>query len=66
MAPEGEQYESDQRFGAFEAERNPGEQTDLGVGLLDQGVGQARVEVVVDGLAVLHDLLCELDQGLQA
>ena len=38
-----------------ESERNPGQESDLGVGGFDQSLREAVVEGGVDGLAVAHD-----------
>ena len=46
----------------MEAERDPGEQPDLGVGRFDQPLGEAVVEVGVDCLTVSADLLGEFNE----
>ena len=55
MAAEGEHGESDEGFGAGEAEGDSGEEPDLGVGRLDEAVGETLVEGRVDGVSVFHD-----------
>lgn len=40
LVSEGEQGEGDERFGSVEAECDSGEESDLGVGRLDEGVGE--------------------------
>ena len=44
VAAECEECEGDEGFGSVEAERDSGEESDLGVGRLDEGVGEPRVE----------------------
>ena len=44
VAAEGEHREGDERLGVFEPERDPGEDADLGVGGLDEALGEAVVE----------------------
>ena len=63
MAAEGEQCEGDQWFGSVEAERDAGEEPDLGVGRLDEGVGESGVECVIDRDTVFHDLAGEVGEG---
>jgi len=62
VASEGEQGEGDEGLGAVEPERDPGEQPDFGVGRFDEALGEAVVEVGVDGLAVSGDLFGEFDE----
>ena len=66
MAAEGEHGQGDEGFGVAEAERDAGQEPDLGVGGLDQGVGQAVVEGGVDGFAVFDDPALQLDEGRDA
>ena len=63
VAPEGEEGEGDEGFGSVEAEGDAGEEPDLGVGGLDEAVGETRVEGVVDRLSVFDDLAGEFDVG---
>ena len=62
VAAEGEQYEGDEGLGAVEPERDPGEQTDFGVGRFDESLGETVVEVGVDRLTVSGDLFGEVDE----
>ena len=66
MVSECEECEGDEGFGSVEAECDSGEESDLGVGRLDEGVGQPGVEGVIDRHSVLHDLAGELDEGRHA
>ncbi len=47
----------------MEPERDPGEQPDLGICRFDQSLGEAVVEVGVDGCSVSGDPLGEVDEG---
>ncbi len=55
MAAEAEQGERDEGVWAVEAEGDSGDEPDLGVGGLDERVGQLGVEGGVDRGAVFHD-----------
>ena len=66
MAAEGEEGEGDEGFGSVEAEGDAGEEPDLGVGGLDEAVGETGVEGVVDRLSVFDDLAGELDESRHA
>ena len=66
VAAEGEHGQGDQRIGGAESERNPGQQSDLGVGGFDQPLGQAVVEGGVDGLAVAYDATGQLHEHRDA
>ena len=66
VVSECEECEGDEGFGSVEAECDSGEESDLGVGRLDEGVGQPGVEGVIDRHSVLHDLAGELDEGRHA
>jgi hypothetical protein len=66
VAAEGEHSQGDQRLRGAEAERDPGEESVLGVGGFDQSLGEAIVEGGVDGLAVSHDAAGQLDQHRDA
>ena len=48
---------------SVEPERDAGEQSDLGVGRLDEGVGEAVFEGGLDGVAVRGDLSVEVEEG---
>ena len=63
VTAESEQCECDEWLGSFEAERDSGEEPDLGVGGLDESLGQSAVEVVVDCGPVSFDLAAEIDEG---
>src|SRR5512144_649133 len=53
VAAEREHGEGDERFGFVESEGHAGEQSNLGVGGLDEPVGQVVVEGGVDGRPML-------------
>ena len=53
LVSECEECEGDEGFGSVEAECDSGEESDLGVGRLDEGVGQPGVEGVIDRHSVL-------------
>lgn len=55
MPAEREEREGHERLGSVEAERNAGEESDLGVGRLDEGDGETLLEGGVDGGAVRAD-----------
>ncbi len=63
MAAEAEHGEGDEGFGAVEAEGDTGDETDLGVGGLDEGVGQVGVQSGVDGGPVFDDPSLEGHEG---
>ena len=63
VGAEGEQGEGDEGLVAVEPEGDAGEQPDLGVGRLDERVGEAVLEGGVDGGAVGGDLAVEVDEG---
>lgn len=50
-----EERQSDQSLGGFEAERDPGDQPDLGIGRLDQPVGEVVFDRGEDPGAVFDD-----------
>lgn len=53
MAAQDEHRECDEWLWSFEAERDPGGEPDLGVGGLDESLGQSAVKVVVDRMVSL-------------
>ena len=63
MWAEGEQCEGDEGFVSVEPERDAGEQSDLGVGRFDEGVGEAVFEGGFDGVAVCGVLSVEVEEG---
>ena len=63
VAAEREHGEGDERFGFVESEGHAGEQSNLGVGGLDEPVGQVVVERGVDGRPMLDDASLQLDEG---
>jgi len=63
VAAEGERGESDEGLGAVEPVGDSGEEQDFGVGRFDQALGEAVIEVGVDGLTVSGGLLGEVDEG---
>ena len=62
MAAEREQGEGDEGFGSVEAERDAGEQSDLGVGRLDESVGQVVLDRGEDSGPVLDDALLQFHE----
>ena len=62
MAAESEHCEGDERLGAVEPERDPGEQPDFGVGGFDEALGETVVEVGVDRTTVFGDPLGVVDK----
>jgi hypothetical protein len=62
VAAEGEKGEGDQWFVSVEAERDAGEQSDLGVGRFDERVGEAVIEGGFDRGAVVGDLAVKIDE----
>jgi hypothetical protein len=62
VGAEREQGEGDEWFVAVEPERDAGEESDLGVGRLDERVRQLVLEGRVDGGAVGGDLAVEVDE----
>jgi hypothetical protein len=61
--PRGEEREGDEGLVAVEPEGDAGEQSDLGVGRLDERVRQPVLERRFDGVAVGGDLGVEVDEG---
>jgi hypothetical protein len=59
----GEEGEGDEGVGGVEAEGDTGEESELGVGGLDEGVGHVVVEGSVDAGPVAHDAALEVDEG---
>jgi hypothetical protein len=58
--------EGDQRFGAFEPERDPGQQSDLGVDRFDPAIGQPVGQGVGDVVAVAGaDPVGQIDERSQ-
>jgi len=63
VAAEGEHGEGDECLGGSEPEGDAGEESDLGVGRLDQSLGEPVFERGVDGGAVFDDAALQLDEG---
>jgi hypothetical protein len=63
VATEAEHGEGDQWFWAVEAEGDTGDEADLGVGGLDEGVGESGVQGGVDRGSVLDDAALQRDEG---
>ncbi len=66
MTAEADQGEGDQCVGGLEAERDPGDQPDLGVGRLDQAVGQVVLDRGEDAGPVFDDALLQLHERRDA
>jgi len=66
VCAEAEHGEGDEGLGAVEAEGDAGDEADLGVGRLDQGVREAAVEGGVDRRAVLDDASLQGDERFDA
>jgi hypothetical protein len=49
-----------------ESKRNPGQESDLGVGGFDRSLAEAAVQGRVDGIAVSHDAACQLNEHRDA
>lgn len=62
MTAKVEEREGDQGFGGLEPERDPGDQADLGVGRLDESVGQVVLDRGQDPGAVFDDALLQLHE----
>ena len=63
MAAEGEHGEGDQGVGDVEAERDAGDESDLGVDRFDPAVGQAVLDRGEDRGPVFHDPALQVDEG---
>ena len=66
MTAEAEEGEGDQGLGGLEPEGDSGDQTDLGVGRLDQAVGQVVFDRGEDPVLVFDDALRELHERRDA
>ena len=66
MTAEAEQGEGDQGIGGLEPERDSGDQADLGVGRLDQGVGQVVLDRGEDPAFVFDDALGQFHERRDA
>jgi hypothetical protein len=62
VCAEGEHRERDEGLVSVEAERDAGEEPDLGVGRFDQALGEAGVERSVDRWPVCGDLALEVHE----
>src|SRR5512144_1242758 len=63
VAAEREHGEGEERVGFVESEGHAGEQSNLGVGGLDEPVGQVVVEGGVYGRPMFDDASLQLDEG---
>ena len=66
VAAEGEHREGDEGVGGSEAERDPGDQADLGVDRLDAPVGQAVLDRGEDRRLVFDDAALQVDERRDA
>jgi hypothetical protein len=66
VAAEGEHGEGNECLRGAESERNPGQESDLGVGGFDQFLGEAVIQGGVDGIAVSDDAACQLHEHRDA
>ena len=62
MASEAEHGEGDQGLGGGEPERDPGDESDLGVDRFDPSVGQAVLDRGQDRVLVFHDSALQGDE----
>ena len=62
VAAEAEHGEGDERLGGVEAEGDAGQDADLGVGRLDEGVGEVFSDGGFDLRSVSADLAAEIDE----
>jgi hypothetical protein len=66
VAAEGEDGEGNGCLRGAESERNPGQESDLGVGGFDHSLREAVVQGGVDGIVVSHNAACQLHEHRDA